>query len=50
MDEEGVIKESRLKDIELSSPTSSLSSCIGTTVLPTPPVIEDSSSRNSIPS
>ena len=50
MDDEGVIKESRLKDIELSTPSSSLSSAVGTTVLPTPPLLEDASSRNSIPS
>jgi len=38
-----------LRDIELSSPSSSLSSPTGTNVLPTPPVLEDTSSRNSKP-
>lgn len=50
LDEEGVLKTSDIKDITLSSPSSSLS--LGTaTILPTPPLQEDSSSnRNSNPS
>jgi len=40
LDEEGVIRQSNLRDISLSSPDSSFSIGAGT-VLPTPPVLED---------
>ena len=46
-DEEGVIKSSKLREISLSSPSSTLSMV---TVLPTPPMQEDNSSRYSLPS
>ncbi len=46
-DEEGVIKQAKLREISLSSPSSTLSMM---TVLPTPPMQEDASSRYSLPS
>ena len=46
-DEEGVIKQSKLREISLSTPSSTLSMV---TVLPTPPLQEDASSRYSLPS
>ena len=50
-DEEGVIKKSDLMAMEtLSSPNSSLSSINANhTAVPTPPMVEDVSSRNSNP-
>ena len=50
--EEGTFKESHLRQFELFSPSSSLSSSVvgTTTMMPTPPVLEEGSSRNSIPS
>lgn len=38
-----------MREIDLSSPSSGLSSQLGINILPTPPVLEDASSRNSIP-
>lgn len=50
LDDEGVIRSSNLKDISLSSPSSTLSLDTAT-ILPTPPLQEDCSScRNSNPS